>query len=69
MDTLVIAAPEPTHVAIGRHIRRLQDLLTTCYQRAHQRRQLAELDARQLDDIGISREQALQESAKPFWRG
>lgn len=33
-----------------------------------QRRALAELDARQLTDIGISRAEALGEAQVPFWR-
>jgi len=32
------------------------------------RRQLAQLDTYQLKDIGVSRAQAQQEAAKPFWR-
>jgi uncharacterized protein YjiS (DUF1127 family) len=32
-----------------------------------QRRTLRELDDRQLDDIGITREQALREANKLFW--
>ena len=32
------------------------------------RRHLLELDDRLLEDIGLSREQARQEAAKPFWR-
>ena len=35
--------------------------------RASQRQQLAGLNARQLRDIGISRDAALEEAAKPFW--
>jgi uncharacterized protein YjiS (DUF1127 family) len=35
--------------------------------RAIQRYRLAELDARALEDIGISRKQALAEARKPFW--
>ncbi|MGI9372302.1 MAG: DUF1127 domain-containing protein [Hyphomicrobiales bacterium] len=31
------------------------------------RRHLEELDERQLADIGVSREEANQESSKPFW--
>jgi uncharacterized protein YjiS (DUF1127 family) len=37
--------------------------------RARQRRHLAQLDDRMLRDIGKTREQALEESQKPFWRG
>ncbi|MFC3219760.1 DUF1127 domain-containing protein [Tianweitania populi] len=33
-----------------------------------QRSQLKELDADQLRDIGISKEQAKKEARKPFWR-
>jgi uncharacterized protein YjiS (DUF1127 family) len=39
--------------------------------RSRQRRQLgelAELDNYLLRDIGVSREEALREAAKPFWR-
>ena len=39
--------------------------------RSHQRRQLgelAELNDYLLKDIGVSREEALREAAKPFWR-
>ncbi|MEM0987845.1 MAG: DUF1127 domain-containing protein [Pseudomonadota bacterium] len=35
--------------------------------RARSRAHLAELDAAQLDDIGVSAEEAHRESAKPFW--
>ena len=37
--------------------------------RARQRRRLSELGADQLQDVGITREDALTEAAKPFWRG
>ena len=42
--------------------------LSFWYDRAMQRRQLAQLSFAQLCDIGISREQALIEAGKPFWR-
>ena len=35
--------------------------------RWHQRRQLAELDDRLLDDIGVSRQQAAEEALKSSW--
>lgn len=35
--------------------------------RAGQRRDLAGLDARLLDDIGVTPAQAAREAAKPFW--
>ena len=36
--------------------------------RYRQRRQLMEMDDRQLKDIGITREQAEQEARKPIWK-
>jgi len=44
------------------------DLAKCFYQRAVQRRRLAAMDDRMLQDIGISRVDALRESSKPFWR-
>ncbi|MDP7546134.1 MAG: DUF1127 domain-containing protein [Alphaproteobacteria bacterium] len=35
--------------------------------RAVQRYRLAELDAHALQDIGVTRRQALAEAGKPFW--
>lgn len=46
----------------------LARLVAECYRRAASRRQLGELDARLLRDIGLDREAALQEARKPFWR-
>ncbi|WP_165815974.1 DUF1127 domain-containing protein [Kumtagia ephedrae] len=43
-------------------------MLAAWYDRYCQRRDLAELDDRLLADIGMSRKQALTESAVPFWR-
>ena len=37
-------------------------------ERATQRRRLAGLSLRELDDIGITDAERLDESAKPFWR-
>jgi uncharacterized protein YjiS (DUF1127 family) len=37
-------------------------------ERARQRRALTKLDTRLLDDIGLSRSEAVRESARPFWR-
>ncbi len=36
--------------------------------RHSQRRQLAKLDARQLDDMGLNLKQVEQEIQKPFWQ-
>ncbi len=43
-------------------------LFSLWYDRAHQRHQLSELTARQLNDIGIRRDQALVEARKSFWQ-
>jgi len=37
-------------------------------ERAAQRAHLASLDDHRLKDLGISRAEAVQEAAKPFWR-
>jgi uncharacterized protein YjiS (DUF1127 family) len=36
--------------------------------RRHGRQELSSLDDEQLKDVGISREDALREASKPFWR-
>jgi uncharacterized protein YjiS (DUF1127 family) len=38
------------------------------WMRLHIRRKLLELDDHALRDIGLTREQALDEALKPFWR-
>jgi|GEM_PF-2284633 len=42
--------------------------LEAWYQRGKQRRQLGELTPEQLDDIGISQQQACAEASKHFWQ-
>ena len=44
------------------------NFVTTWYARAHQRHQLVGLESRMLDDIGVSRAEALTEFDKPVWR-
>jgi uncharacterized protein YjiS (DUF1127 family) len=43
--------------------------LGTAYRLGRQRRQLMEMDDRELKDIGITREQAEEEARKPIWKG
>jgi uncharacterized protein YjiS (DUF1127 family) len=43
-------------------------LFSLWYGRAHQRHQLSQLSSRQLKDIGVTRNQAIAEAAKPFWK-
>jgi len=52
------------------HTRRRRSLfaaLTRSLEVARQRRDLRRLDAEALDDIGISRAEALRESRRPAW--
>ena len=68
MNTLTLRYQgHPGRTAHGT-VRSLSGLLQVWYQRARQRRQLAQLDDRALQDIGISRVQAETEAAKPFWQ-
>jgi uncharacterized protein YjiS (DUF1127 family) len=39
-----------------------------CSARSRQREALSKLDDRLLDDIGVTRQQANAEAAKPFWK-
>ena len=39
-----------------------------CSERSRQRQALAELDDHFLKDIGVTRQQAIDEVAKPFWK-
>ncbi len=55
--------------AIRRAAVRTADALLAWAERARQRRLLATLDDRLLDDIGLSRADVSRESDKPFWRG
>jgi uncharacterized protein YjiS (DUF1127 family) len=61
----VRAAPR---VALARRLRECGVLVFRLIDRQRQRRALLELDAHLLDDIGVSRRQALEEGRKPFWR-
>ena len=47
----------------------LVGLFVIWQKRASSRRALAEMDFHLLSDIGLTREQAIQESGKPFWKG
>jgi len=52
---------------LKRRVANLFTVVTTWLERAHQRRQLLDLDDRLLKDIGISRTDALAAGARPFW--
>lgn len=42
--------------------------LSGCLDRGSQRRALSELDDHLLEDVGLTRLQALREASKPVWR-
>jgi uncharacterized protein YjiS (DUF1127 family) len=44
-------------------------ILQTWRRRAHQRKELAQLDSRTLRDLGLSEGIVRFEANKPFWRG
>jgi len=54
--------------AIDKSIARVAAILRRWNQRSEQRRQLAGLSIRKLDDIGITEAERLAEVSKPFWR-
>ena len=66
-------APAGSSPSFGGMVRRAAlraaDTLLTWQERARQRRMLAMLDDRMLDDIGIGHVDVLREADKPFWRG
>ena len=44
------------------------ETLNVWVQRSHQRKQLAKLDQRLLEDVGLNYEMVKKEIAKPFWK-
>ena len=64
----VADAPVGEFGRIGAKVRVLVHQIVDWIDRCRQRGALAELDQRLLDDIGVSREAAAREAAKPFWR-
>ena len=63
---LLPALPIPG--ALWQGLRGLSGLFWRCYERRQQRLVLASLDPRQLRDLGLARDEATVEAAKPFWR-
>ena len=62
-----------THESMINHhgsglVERLSETFHTWRQRQIQRRQLAELTARDLHDVGLSWSDIAYEAEKPFWR-
>jgi uncharacterized protein YjiS (DUF1127 family) len=67
MNAITIAGTFGRHPARGTDQFRLSRQLLAWWQRAQQRRQLAEMEDWQLRDLGISREMADAEAARAFW--
>lgn len=64
-----IIVPSAQHQGLSS--RKSSSLMATLQQwmdRRYQRQQLAQLDARQLRDIGLDAEQVQAEIQRPFWR-
>jgi uncharacterized protein YjiS (DUF1127 family) len=51
----------------SRHLPSIIRLINRWVQRSSQRHVLRDLDARLLNDIGVSREAAAHEASRPFW--
>jgi uncharacterized protein YjiS (DUF1127 family) len=49
-------------------LRRWIEAVNTMYRRRRQRQALLELDDRLLADCGLSRQDAIKEARKPFWK-
>ncbi|MEO0429258.1 MAG: DUF1127 domain-containing protein [Pseudomonadota bacterium] len=58
-------ARSPRH--LGR-LRRVVELFLVFQDRIRMRRRLAALPPHLLEDIGVSRDEALDEASKPFWQ-
>jgi uncharacterized protein YjiS (DUF1127 family) len=57
-----------TPISLLKILHRFGAVYRLCRERYRQRRQLMEMDDRQLRDIGITRGQAEQEARKPVWK-
>ncbi|WP_179693105.1 DUF1127 domain-containing protein [Pseudomonas moraviensis] len=64
-DVSVISSPAPVRRP---RLRRLLQHLWQGLERARTRRLLAQLDGRDLADLGLSHADRLNEMEKPFWR-
>ena len=62
------ASPHRSLASPLQMLRHLSRLLADWERRARERRMLAEMSTHMLKDLGISRGDAVRESAKPFWR-
>ncbi len=65
---IVLGGTFPGLVRLALWIKGAAETVGTWQQRRRSRIDLAELDRHRLADIGLSRSDALAESAKPFWK-
>lgn len=54
--------------SIVQKIQAAMAILNRWIERHHQRKQLAQLDVHQLNDLGLNLEQVMVEIDKPFWK-
>ena len=64
-----VSVPGAFFAGFGTTVRRAMDVLLEWQSRARDRQTLASLSDRMLDDLGISPDDVLRETDKPFWRG
>jgi uncharacterized protein YjiS (DUF1127 family) len=68
LATICINSINSTADSLQERIRRLITKAGRYYALARQRHALSQLSDHQLKDIGITRVDAMQEAAKPFWQ-
>lgn len=68
MSVIGLAAGRLATSRHGTFARAVVEMLRAWRRRAFERIELSRLNDRDLHDIGVSRSEALAESAKPFWR-
>lgn len=62
-ETLVVTSPDVRKVNLAGY----SATMLRWFDRARQRRQLKNMDAHMLDDIGVTCTQAVEEARKPGW--
>ena len=65
---LLPALPVAIAAVLLRSLKRVGGAFWRCYERRQQRLVLASLDPQQLHDLGLSRNEAMIEAEKSFWR-
>jgi uncharacterized protein YjiS (DUF1127 family) len=68
VDPSLATTPRPRRVLPAFRLSELAATLRLWCSRHRQRCALGELDDHLLKDIGVARDEALREAAKPFWR-